>query len=56
MCARGAGLRGHAEQAGLAAVATDGPVVLLIGEATAVRHAAQLIPVAPAELVVSSRA
>ena len=34
----------------------DGPVVLLIGEATAVRHAAQVLPVTPAELVVSSRA
>jgi uroporphyrin-III C-methyltransferase len=36
--------------------APEGPVVLLIGEATAVRHAARVLPVAPPQLVVSSRA
>lgn len=40
----------------LAAQAFDGPVVLIIGEATAVRHAAQALPVAPPKMVLSSRA
>lgn len=40
----------------LAAETLDGPVVLIIGEATAVRHAAQVVPVAPPNLALSSRA
>lgn len=40
----------------LAAQGPDGPVVLIIGEATAVRHAARVIPVAPPKLAVSSGA
>ena len=40
----------------LAEQAFDGPVVLIIGEATAVRFAAQTLPVASSKMAVSSRA